>query len=67
MNNQPSPTFRLLEAATAARDYWLQRAHVAEGTPEEAAADAAFTAVEAACKAAGEAHRAARRAHGDNV
>lgn len=63
----PSPTFRLLEAASAARDYWMERAHVAEGTPDEAAADAAFAAAEAALKAAGEAHRAARRAHGDKV
>jgi hypothetical protein len=65
--SNPSPTLRLLEAASAARDYWMQKAHEAEGTPEEPAADAAFTAAQAALKAAGEAHRAARRAHGDNV
>lgn len=67
MSSTPSPTAKLLEAAIAARDYWMQRAHVTEGTPAEAAADAAYEAADRACKAAGEAHRAARRAHGDNV
>lgn len=63
----PSPTMKALEAAIAARDYWMQRAHEVEGTPEEPAADAAYAAAEEACKAAGAAHRVARRAHGDNV
>lgn len=67
MPSTPSPTLQALNAAIAARDYWMQKAHDVEGTPEEPAADQAFAAAELAVKAAGAAHRAARRFHGDNV
>lgn len=63
----PSPTFLLVQAAGAARDHWMKEAHRLEGTPGEAAADAAYNAAEAALEAASKAHRAARRANGDNV
>lgn len=63
----PSPTFQLVAAASAARDYWMKEAHRLEGKPGGAAAAAAFDAAEEACNAASRAHRAARRAHGDNV
>lgn len=63
----PSPTFLLVQAAGAAREHWMKEAHRLEGTPGEAAADAAFIAADEAWAAASKAHRAARRAHGDNV
>lgn len=63
----PSPTFLLVQAAGAARDHWMKESHRLEGTPAEAAADAAYAAAEEALAAASKAHRAARRAHGDKI
>lgn len=66
-DNTMSPTAAALAVASAARDEAMREAYEAEGTPAERAADQRYAAAELAYMEAGAAHRAARRAHGDNI
>lgn len=65
--NDMSPTLRRVIETGKARDQAMQEAYDAEGTPAERAADQRYAAAELAHMDACREHRAARRAHGDNV
>lgn len=67
MNDTMSPTAQAVAAASAARDEAMREAHEAEGTPAERAADLRYANAQIDYMEACAAHRAARRAHGDNV
>lgn len=62
-----SPTAQAVVEAFEARDVAMREAYEAEGTPAERAADLRWAQAENAYRDASAAHRAARRAHGDNV
>lgn len=62
-----SPTAQRVAETSAARDKAMQEAYAAEGTPREAWADQEFAEADIAYQEACADHRAARRAHGDNV
>lgn len=62
-----SPTAQRVVETGKAREAAMLAAYEAEGTDREAEMDAAYNAADAAYTEASEIHRAARRAHRDNI